>query len=300
MNLKSIKITIIGLILCMNVFGQTEPTTFNNPILPGYHPDPSITRVGDDYYLVNSTFIWFPGLPIYHSKDLVNWKLIGHALDRPDMVDLTGLADLLGIYAPTIRYHDGLFYIITTCTYCEGNFYITAKDPSGPWSDPIWLKDAPGIDPSLFWDDDGKCYYTGSGPVVKEDWPTQRDIYIQELDLAQKKLVGEPKHLTFGHANNASFTEGPHIYKRNGKYMLMVAEGGTGDAHAMTIHHSDSIYGPYVADYINPVISHRHLGKDYPIQATGHADLVETQNGEWWSVMLGKRPIDGLVKDPNF
>jgi xylan 1,4-beta-xylosidase len=295
MKLIRNNVTIIGLLVCINSFGQSAPDTFINPILPGYHPDPSITRVGDDYYLVNSSFVWYPGLPIYHSKDLVNWELIGHAIDRPDMVDFTGLSDMFGLFAPTIRYHDGLFYIINTCVYRKGNFYITATDPSGPWSDPIWLPDAPGIDPSLFWDDDGKCYYTGNRDVENKEWPNQKSIYAQELDLVQNKLVGKPKHLTYGHANNASYTEAPHLYKVNGKYMLMVGEGGTGVKHAITVHHSDSIYGPYVADYTNPVLSHRHLGQDYPLQAIGHGDLVQTQNGEWWAVMLGKRHIDGLT-----
>jgi len=296
MNFKKIKITIIGLIVCLNVFGQSAPATFDNPILPGYHPDPSICRVGDDYYLVNSSFVWFPGLPIYHSKDLVNWELIGHAVDRPDMVDFNGLPDMFGLFAPTIRYHKGLFYIINTCVKCEGNFYITATDPAGPWSDPIWL-DAPGIDPSLFWDDDDKCYYTGMTRLKRKqrEWPNQTVIFNQELDLEQKKLVGEPHNLTSGHAKNATDAEGPHMYKMNGKYLLMLSEGGTGTNHSITVHHSKSINGPFVADYINPVLSHRQLGKDYPVHSVGHGDLVQTQNGEWWSVMLGKRHIDGVT-----
>lgn len=138
------------------------PAIFNNPILTGFHPDPSICRVGPDYYMVTSSFTWFPGIPIYHSKDLVNWELIGHGIDRPGMVNLNGLADNNGIWAVTIRYHDGLFYLITNCSHGGGNFYITAKDPRGPWSDPVWLKNADGVDPSLFWDQDGKCYYVGN------------------------------------------------------------------------------------------------------------------------------------------
>ncbi|GAB1855455.1 hypothetical protein MHTCC0001_02890 [Flavobacteriaceae bacterium MHTCC 0001] len=267
------------------------PETFKNPILPGYHPDPSICRVGDDYYMVNSTFIWYPGIPIYHSKDLVNWKLIGHGINRPDQIDLEGLKDRNGIYAVTIRHHEGVFYLITTCVGCEGNFYITSTDPAGEWSDPVWLPDAPGIDPSLMWDDDGKCYYTGHMSVSEQQWPTQCGIWTQELDLKTKKLTGKREVLTYGHANNASYTEGPHIYKIKDKYLLMVSEGGTGTFHALSVHHSDSLFGPYVADMINPVITHRHLGKDYPIQATGHGDLVKTQNGEWWCVLLSKRLI---------
>ncbi|GAF03788.1 glycoside hydrolase family 43 protein [Saccharicrinis fermentans] len=240
---------------------------------------------------MNSTFVWFPGLPIYHSKDLVNWKLIGHAIDRPDQVNLDGLPDKLGLFAPTIRYHDGLFYIVNTCVGCKMNFYITASNPAGPWSDPIWLTDAPGIDPSLYWDEDGTCYYTGMTGVEKEEWPTQTVVFNQELDLQQQKLVGDRYYLTNGHANNASYTEGPHIYKVKDKYLLLVSEGGTGLYHALTAHHSDSINGPYVSDYINPVMTHRHLGEDYPLHAIGHGDLIQTQNGEWWCIMLGKRRI---------
>ncbi|MCF4102205.1 glycoside hydrolase family 43 protein [Gillisia sp. M10.2A] len=270
---------------------NTVPKTFTNPVLTGFHPDPSICRVGNDYYLVNSTFVWYPGLPIYHSKDLVNWKLIGHAVDRPNMVDFSGLPDKLGLFAPTIRYNEGTFYIINTCVGCKMNFYITAKDPAGPWSDPIWL-DAPGIDPSIFWDEDGTCIYTGMKSVEKEEWPTQTVAFNQVLNLEQKKLVGERTELTYGHANNASYTEGPHIYKINGKYLLMVSEGGTGLYHALTVHHSDSINGPYISNYINPVLTHRHFGEDFPVHAIGHGDLVQTQNGEWWCIMLGKRRIN--------
>jgi len=295
MNLKAIKLTIIGLIICLSVFGQSVPSSFNNPILPGYHPDPSICRVGEDYYLVNSTFVWYPGLPIYHSKDLVNWKLIGHAINRPDIVDFNGLPDKLGLFAPTIRYYDGLFYIVNTCVACKMNFYITATNPAGPWSDPIWLTEAEGIDPSLFWDDDGKCYYTGMKGPKKKQWKDQCIIYNQELDLEQQKLVGKEHILTSGHANNASYAEGPHLYKINDKYMLMISEGGTGKYHALTVHHSDSINGSYVSDYINPVLSHRQFGEDYPVNAIGHGDLVQTQNGEWWCAMLGKRRINKIT-----
>ena len=275
------------------------PVNFKNPIISGFHPDPSIVRVGDDYYLANSTFEWFPGMPIYHSRDLVNWQLIGHGLHRADQLTMqAGLEDYMGIFAPTLRYHDGLFYLITTCVRCEpkgGNFYITAKDPKGPWSDPVWL-DSPGIDPSLMWDDDGKAYYVGHGNLSgKQEWLDQQGVWLQELDTQKGKLVGPRKQLTFGHANNAQWTEGPHLYKINGKYLLMVAEGGTGSWHSVTVHHSDDIWGPYVADMINPVLTHRHLGKKYPVHSVGHADLVQTQNNEWWSVMLGKRFVDGYT-----
>ncbi len=272
--------------------------TYRNPIIPGYHPDPSICRVGEDYYLVNSTFEWFPGMPIHHSKDLVNWELIGYGIHRPKQLELQeGLGDFMGVFAVTIRYHEGLFYLINTCVQCEkgGNFYITAENPAGPWSDPVWL-DAPGIDPSLMWDDDGTCYYVGHGFLGKEpSWPDQQGAWLQELDTEKGKLVGPRKQLTYGHANNAVWTEGPHLYKINGKYMLMVAEGGTGFNHATTVHHSDSVWGPYIADMVNPVMTHRHLGRNYPFHSMGHTDLVQTQNGEWWAVMLGKRYVDGYT-----
>lgn len=237
-------------------------------------------------------------MPIHHSKDLVNWELIGYGIHRPEQLALQkGLGDFMGVFAVTIRYHEGLFYLINTCVQCEqgGNFYITASDPSGPWSDPVWL-DTPGIDPSLMWDDDGKCYYVGHGNLKEtQDWPDQQGAWIQELDLEQKKMVGPRKQLSYGHANNAVWTEGPHLYKINGKYLLMVAEGGTGFYHATTVHHSDSIWGPYIADQVNPVLTHRHLGSDYPIHSVGHTDIIETQNGEWWAVMLGKRYVEGYT-----
>lgn len=294
----SVKNGLFLIIVLFSYFGAVAQNTFKNPILPGYHPDPSICRVGDDYYLVNSTFEWFPGMPIHHSKDLVNWELIGYGIHRPEQLEFQeGLGDYMGVFAVTMRHHDGLFYLINTCVQCEtgGNFYVTAENPAGPWSDPVWL-DAPGIDPSLMWDDDDKCYYVGHGNLLEEpEWKDQQGAWLQELDVKQGKLVGPRKQLTHGHANNAQWTEGPHLYKINGKYMLMVAEGGTGANHATTVHHSDSIWGPYVADMVNPVLSHRHLGKDYPIHSVGHTDIIQTQNGQWWGVMLGKRFVDGYT-----
>lgn len=274
-------------------FAQNAPETFHNPVMSGFNPDPSICRAGDDYYMVTSSFTWYPGIPVYHSKDLVNWELVGHALNRPDMVRMEGLNDNDGIWAVTIRYHDGLFYVITTASKSGGNFYCTAKDPAGPWSDPVWLKDAEGIDPSLFWDTDNRCYYTGNTWNFKGSWPAQCAVWLQELDLKQQKLVGQKKFLAYGHANNAMYAEGPHLYKIDGKYMLLMAEGGSGHNHAVTAFHSKSLWGPYVADQINPVLTHRHLGQDYPIQNIGHADLVQTPAG-WYSVCLGNRVAEGL------
>jgi xylan 1,4-beta-xylosidase len=269
--------------------------TYQNPILRGFYPDPTLCKVGDDYYMANSTFEWFPGVPIFHSKDLVNWQQIGFALDRPEQLNLPeGIKASGGIFAPTLRYHEGVFYMITTCVYCGGNFFVTATDPAGPWSDPVWL-DTPGIDPTLFWDDDGTCWYIGAHNISgKREWEGQNGIFIQQFDMETLKLVGEPVQATFGHATDAVWGEGPHIYKIDGRYLLVIAEGGTSYNHAITVFESDKINGVYTPSQINPVLTHRHLGHDYPIFAVGHCDFVQTQNGEWWSVMLAVRTYEGM------
>ena len=295
--LKAMKL-LFGIFFCLNLFGQTPPEYFKNPILPGFYPDPSICRVGDTYYMVNSSFEWYPGLPIHRSKDLVNWEKIGHGLHRPDQIIYKdGLDNSNGIFAPTIRYHQGTYYIITTMVGQQGNFIITAKNPAGPWSDPMWIKDAPGIDPSLFWEDDGRCYYTGAGIVdgTQGEWPGKNGIWMQEIDPDKGVLIGEKKQLTYGHASNARWAEGPHIYKIDNEYLLLIGEGGTGEYHSVTVFNSKNLWGPYVPNHANPVMTHRHLGKTHSIGQTGHADLVQTQNGDWWSVMLAKRKIDGYV-----
>lgn len=280
---------------------QETPLTFQNPVIPGFHPDPSVTRFGEDYYLVNSSFNMFPGIPIFHSKDLVNWKQIGHVLDRNEQLNMKTPGNGGGVWAPTIRYHNGLFYVIVTCKQCINscncgdNFYVTATNPSGPWSNPIWVDKSFGIDPTIFWDDDGKSYYIGSTHELEggREWPSQDKIYISEIDLKTGKILTEPIVLTSGHATNAKYAEGPHIYKIKGKYLLMISEGGTWNNHAITTFEADKVTGPYTPTQVNPVLTHRHLGNDFAITTIGHADLVETQNGDWWSVMLGCRPIDG-------
>lgn len=287
-------------LICFSIFtkDQKAPETFRNPIIPGFHPDPSICRVGDDYYLINSSFEWFPGIPIFHSKDLVNWEQIGHVLDRPSQMAMNpGMKASNGIWAPTLRYNKGIFYVIVTCQDCGGNFYVTAQKPEGPWSDPIYIQDSPGIDPELFFDDNGKTYYVGSsqgkwGPPRRWTWEDR--IYIQEIDLKTGILKGGKTHLTSGHASNAKWCEGPHIYKHNGKYFLFVSEGGTWNNHSVTCHVADSVKGPYIPIDANPVLTHRHLGNLADITTIGHADLVETQNGDWYAVMLGVRPIQGF------
>ena len=269
-----------------------------NPILKGFYPDPSICRVGEDYYIVNSSFEFYPGLPIFHSRDLANWEQIGYVLNRPEQLNLDSMRVSGGLYAPTIRYHNDTFYVINTCVGRPGggNFYVYATNPAGPWSNPIWLKDAPGIDPSLFFDDDGKAYYTGNGkPVDNTPDSKKRHIWLQELDLKSQKLVGERSIiLVEGAMHDASNAESPHLYKKDGYYYLMIAEGGTGDNHSVTIFRNKTIRGLYESDRKNPILTHRNLGRNYPIACTGHADLVETQNGQWWMVLLGVRPYGGF------
>ncbi|MFA9556776.1 glycoside hydrolase family 43 protein [Evansella sp. AB-rgal1] len=271
--------------------------TFKNPILPGFYPDPSICRVGEDYYLVTSSFAYFPGVPIFHSRDLVNWEQIGHVLDRPSQLPLEGQGVSRGIFAPTIRYHDGVFYMITTNVGAGGNFFVTAKDPAGPWSDPYYL-DAPGIDPSLFFDEDGKVYYHGTRPAPEgEKYSGNWEVWLQELDLETKKLIGEPIGLWRGALRDVIWPEGPHIYKVDDYYYLMISEAGTGHHHAVSIARSKTITGPYEGNPGNPILTHRHLGKEYPIVNVGHCDLVETQHGEWWAVGLASRIYGGYYRN---
>lgn len=261
--------------------------TFMNPVIPGFYPDPSICRVGEDYYLVNSSFHYFPGVPIFHSRDLVNWRQIGHCLTRATQIQLSGLHSSMGIFAPTLRYHAGYFYMITTLVsgMSKGgmhNFYVRASDPSGPWSEPVGL-DWPGIDPSLFFDEDERVYITGTNDFSGEE----SGIYQAELDLESGKLLS-PRQLIWSGTGGKS-PEGPHMYRVNGRYYLMIAEGGTEYGHMVTIARSDHPFGPFEGAPNNPILSNRSTG--LPIQATGHADLVQAHDGSWWAVMLGIRPV---------
>ena len=301
------KLLILLLITCQFTFAQQKnvPDSFNNPILPGFYPDPSICRVGDDYYMVNSSFEWWPGVPIHHSKDLVNWKQIGYVLNRPSQLTFKdNMKWSAGIWAPTIRYHKGTFYVMVTCRQCKNdcncgdNMMVTSTSPYGPWSDPVWIDKTWGIDPDIFFDDDGKVWYSGGGAVNdslfgKRIYPNQNTVYTMQIDVKTGKALTKPYKLTTGHAYDAKYAEGPHIYKRNGKYILLVAEGGTWHLHAVTAFISDSITGPYIPFQQNPVLSHRQLGNKADITTIGHADIVQTQNGEWWAVALGIRDSTG-------
>lgn len=267
---------------------------YPNPILSGFYPDPSICRVGEDYYLVNSTFAYFPGIPIHHSKDLIHWEQIGNVLNRKEQLPLTGAEHSGGIYAPTIRYHKGTFYCITTNVGNGGNFIVTAKDPAGPWSDPYYLPNAPGIDPSLFFDEDDTCYYCGTTARREgSKFFGDNEIYVQKLDLHTMTLIGESYPIWHGALQNAVWPEGPHIYKKDDYYYLIIAEGGTGYNHAITIARSKDIFTPFEGCPANPIVTHRHLGRNYPIQNVGHGDLIETDQGDWYMVLLASRPYGG-------
>ena len=271
-----------------------------NPILPGFYPDPSICRVDEDYYLVTSTFAYFPGIPIFHSRDLIHWEQIGNVLTRKEQLPLVSAETSEGIFAPTIRYHDGVFYVITTNvtpTNHLGNFIVTAKDPAGPWSDPYPL-DAAGIDPSLFFDEDGKCYYCGTKERREgAKYFGDNEIYIQELDLKTMQLTGDNWPAWHGALRDMEWPEGPHLYKKDGWYYLLISEAGTGQNHAVSIARSKSLREPFEGYRGNPILTHRHLGYDYPISNVGHPDIVQTQNGEWWMVCLASRLCGGHFRN---
>ena len=274
------------------------PGHYRNPILAGFYPDPSLCRVGQDYYLVNSSFAYFPGVPVFHSRDLVHWRQIGHVLTRPSQLELRGLQVSRGIFAPTIREHAGTYYMITTLVGGGGNFFVTAPNPSGPWSDPTWLPEIDGIDPSFFFDDDGRAYVVNNGPPVEAPrYPGHRALWMQEFDVKAGRLAGPRQVIVDGGVDITKkpiWIEGPHLFKRNGWYYLMAAEGGTDEGHSEVIFRSRGVRGPFVPWEKNPILTQRTLdpSRPNPVTSTGHADLVETPRGDWWAVFLGCRPYD--------
>jgi xylan 1,4-beta-xylosidase len=269
---------------------------FRNPILAGYYPDPSICRVGDDYYLINSSFAHFPGIPIFHSRDLVNWQQLGHVIDRPTQLKYDGLGITRGIFAPAISHHNGVFYVVCTMVDGGGNFLVTAKDPAGPWSDPVWLG-FDGIDPSLFFDDDGRAWMVNNGnpPDNKPLYQGHRAIWIQEFDIAAKKLIGPRSIIVNGGVDLTKkpvWIEGPHLYKKDGWYYLCCAEGGTSWQHSQVILRGKSPTGPFTPWDKNPILTQRDLDGNatQAVTCTGHADLVIGPDGNWWSIFLACRP----------
>ena len=283
---------------------MSDPTPkIKNPILPGFNPDPSIVRVGGDYYIATSTFEWFPGVQIHHSRDLVHWRLLTRPLTRPSQLNMLGDPDSCGIWAPCLSYADGLFYLIytdvkryglTTVAGASGaslrdfhNYLVTSPRIDGEWSDPVYLNSS-GFDPSLFHDNDGKKY------LLNQLWDHRpgknrfNGIVLQEYSVQERKLIGERKNIFAGTA--IGLTEGPHVYQRGGYYHLLVAEGGTSWGHAATMARSRSLAGPYELHPDTYALTARHR-PDVELQRAGHADIVETPNGETYMVFLCGRPL---------
>ena len=283
-----------------HIYSFAQELNYNNPIIPGSYPDPSICRVGSNLYIVNSSFEYFPGLPIHHSRDLVNWELVGYGLHREDQcnreMNLVDVQTDGGIHAPSIRYHNGLFYIITTNVYSPGagkpaemiNFIITAEKIEGPWSDPHIIEGAPGIDPDIVFDD-GRVWYVGTHVPKDPNFNGEGEIWLQELDLNNWSLKGERYYLWRGALYYGTWAEGPHIYKRNEFYYLLIAEGGTGLDHAVMVAISNDIRGPYIPNARNPILTSRHLSNNHWVNSVGHADLIELANKKWFMVSLGVR-----------
>lgn len=252
---------------------------YNNPVLPGFYPDPSICRVGKDYYMVTSSFEYFPGVPIFHSLDLVNWRQIGHCLTRTSQLSIKNIPSSRGIWAPTIRHHNGVFYMVTTDAGGKGHFYVYTEDPAAEWSEPVFVE-GKGFDPDLFFDDDGKMYF------MEHDL-NGKGITQWEIDINSGSLIGNGQCIWKGFEDR--YCEAPHLYKIQGKYYLMVAEGGTYRGHMIVVARSDSPTGPFEGCPHNPILSHR-CEVLYAIQSTGHGDFVQAEDGSWWIVFLATRP----------
>lgn len=278
-------------------------TKINNPILRGFNPDPSIVRVGDDYYIATSTFEWFPGVQIHHSRDLSNWRLLTRPLNRPSQLNMIGDPDSCGVWAPCLSYDNGLFYLIYTDVKRYGrtsqpgsvgagwrdmhNYLVTCETIDGEWSDPVFLNSS-GFDPSLFHDDDGRKYLVN---MLWDHRPGKNrfgGIVIQEYSSAENKLIGERSLIFSG--TPIGFTEAPHLYKRNGYYYLITAEGGTGWGHAVTMARSRNLLGPYELHPDKYVLTTRDR-PDAELQRCGHADLVDTRAGDTFIVYLCGRPL---------
>lgn len=260
-----------------------------NPILRGVHPDPSICRKDNDFYIVTSSFSSFPGLPVFYSKDLAHWECISHAISEPSWIRLDGERMSHGIWAPSIRYSKGLFYVIARNMTSGGIFYVTAENPRGPWSQPRWIDSGQfGIDPDFFFDDDGRTYLIAASPYG--DFRYQRQVIIAaEYSFECDSVIEDPWILWGGALVNTHSPEAPHIYKKGGWYYLMIAEGGTEFYHCVTISRSRNIRSVFEGYPGNPILTHRHLGETADIICVGHGDLVDTKDGQWFMVVLGRR-----------
>jgi xylan 1,4-beta-xylosidase len=258
-----------------------------SPLIPGFHPDPSIVRVDGVYYLVTSTFEYLPGIPIHRSTDLVDWELIGHVIERPEQSGVARADTHRGVWAPTIRHRDGVFYVIVTIAGADGCVLYRATDPTGPWSDPLPLPGVRGIDPDLAWDDAGVAIVTYSALIVDGGAPAHHGIEQVDIDLATGDAIGPARSLWSG--TGLMFPEAPHLYRIGEHWYLLIAEGGTERGHTVSIARSDSPRGGFEPCPANPVLSARST--DRPIQNTGHGDLVETPDGGWAMVLLGVRTL---------
>lgn len=266
-------------------------TTLPNPLIPGFNPDPSVVRVGDDFYLATSTFEYLPGIPIYHSTDMENWTQIGNVATRDGQLGVPDAPTNLGVWAPTIRHRDGVFYVIVTDTAGRGTCVFTASDPAGPWSDGVVI-DLEGIDPDLAWDDAGTAYVTYSGLVLSgPDIGAHRGIEQVTVDLDTGAVLGAKRSLWSG--DGGMFPEAPHLYRHGGFWYLLVAEGGTERGHSVSIARGGAPDGPFTSCPSNPLVTAR--GTARPVQCTGHGDLVEGPDGRWLVVLLGTRPR-GMVR----
>lgn len=277
--------------------------TFQNPILRGFYPDPSICRVEDRYYLVTSSFYYFPGLPVFESRDLVHWRQICNAISRPEQLDYRGCDISEGLWAPTIRYYNGKFYIVNTLDVNgrtdRYNFIITADDPAGPWSDAIVIQGADGIDPSLYFDEEGGIWFCSNHIPKNVLYPSHKQIILRRLHPKTFQFVG-PEHVIFdGVTDHSLFMEGPHIYRKDGWFFLITAEGGTQTNHCVRAYRSLELTGSYEPCPRNPIVSNRGMRmiNGTGISVTGHGDLVRTQNGEWYMALLGIRPYEKRIED---
>ena len=270
-----------------------------NPVLRGFNPDPSILRVGEDYYIATSTFEWLPGIQLHHSRDLVHWELIGHALTRPSQLRLEGVIDSAGLWAPSLSWCDGTFFLLYSVLHTRvgtfkdvHNYLVTTEDIRGEWSEPLFLNSS-GFDPSLFHDDDGSKW------LINMQWDPRPGkhrfggIVMQEYDHAAGILTGSQHHIL----RKPDLIEGPNLYKHAGRYYLMLAEGGTGTRHAISLARADCVTGPYEIDGMPFILSAR----DFPQNAlckTGHGSLVETPGGEWYVAYLCSRPLPDTGRCP--
>ncbi|MDF2869101.1 MAG: glycoside hydrolase 43 family protein [Anaerocolumna sp.] len=265
-----------------------------NPILKGFHPDPSIIRVGEDYYLATSTFEWWPGVRIHHSKDLINWELLTYPLNRVSQLDLRGVGPSQGIWAPCLTYCDNTYFLVYTVVnsfYCNmydtNNYLVTTENIMGPWSEPVPLNNF-GFDPSLFHDEDGRKYMVSMVTDHRIPKKYAGRLILQEYSHSDRKLIGEVKEIYKG---DKIFLEGPHVFKRGDFYYLFSADTGTGEGHGQSIQRSKNIWGPYEWYDGNSILTARD-NPEHLLQKSGHCDLVETQNGEWYAVHLCGRALD--------